>query len=499
MKANERKIYSVSQVTGLIKNVLAGHLPGRLTVEGEITNWKRHHSGHSYFSLKDDKCQLPCVMWRSSGRKLRFDIENGLAVAAAGYIDVYPPQGKYQFYVESMQPAGLGSLELAFQQIYKKLKAEGLFADEHKKSLPRFPRRIGILTSASGAAVKDITDSIYSRWPCAKLYLYAVPVQGEEAAQGIAAAIRNVSRCNKRLGLDVLIVGRGGGSREDLWVFNEEAVARAIYNCEIPIISAVGHEVDVTIADLVADARASTPTKAGVAAVPDIREVLDMLGHWQDRLEMRLRGRLDECEGKLCEVMASSAFRNPLLAVHHRQQQLDVLSGQMSEQMGYYTAKVRQLLHQMYMEVAKIEPHRLLSSKALQTESFASRLKDASRCILTGRKREIEALERRMVRVEPGPMLANKLLQMERVEERAKAAMRELARSKGMVLTARENRLGGLNPRQVLERGYSITRNKTDGKVLRQPEDVEIGDLLVTELTGRKFIESQVRNRENGQ
>lgn len=267
-------IYTVTQVNSLVKKVLESGLPGRVTVSGEISGWKQHHSGHCYFSLKDEGSALPCAMWKPRAARLKFRPENGLAVCATGSVSVYVPQGRYSMVIEEMTPAGLGALQLAYEQMVRRLRAEGLFADEHKQPIPTYPERIGILTSESGAAVHDIADSVHNRWPPTRLYLYPVSVQGEGAAEQIAAAIRDLNRCNKRLKLDLLIVGRGGGSLEDLWAFNEEVLARAIFDSKIPIISAVGHEVDVTVADGVADARASTPTKAGVVAVPDMREVL---------------------------------------------------------------------------------------------------------------------------------------------------------------------------------------------------------------------------------
>jgi len=281
---NRNKIYTVSQVNALIKGILDNNLPGRLTITGEITDWKLHHSGHCYFSLKDEDSTLPCAMWKSSFAKLKFQPENGLAVLGTGFIDVYVPHGRYQFIIDKLVPAGVGALQLAFEQMVNKLHTEGLFDKEHKKAIPKYPERIGILTSESGAAIEDIKDSIWNRWPCAKLFLYPAPVQGEGAAEEIAAALRNVNKRNKELKLDILIVGRGGGSLEDLWAFNEEILARAIFDSTIPIISAVGHEIDTTIADLVADARASTPTKAGVVAVPDMHEVLSQLKNFQKRL-----------------------------------------------------------------------------------------------------------------------------------------------------------------------------------------------------------------------
>ncbi len=207
-----RKIYTVSQVNSLIKVALEERLPSRLIVRGEISDWKVHSSGHCYFSLKDESGILPCVMWASKFRNVKFSPEDGMAVLATGHIDVYTVGGKYQLYVDKFEPEGVGALQLAFEQMVKKLRAEGLFDDVHKKVLPVYPERIGILTSESGAAVHDIIDSIRNRWPCVKLFLYPVPVQGEGAAEKIAAALRDINRRNKELKLDVLIVGRGGGS-----------------------------------------------------------------------------------------------------------------------------------------------------------------------------------------------------------------------------------------------------------------------------------------------
>ena len=308
-------IYTVTQINSLVRNVLENNLPSWLTVKGEITDWKRHQSGHCYFSLKDADSVLPCAMWRSSFSKVKFKPENGLAVIASGSIDLYVPQGRYKLIVNETIPAGMGALQMAFEQMVKKLEAEGLFADARKKAIPRYPQQIGILTSESGAAVHDISDSIHNRWPCTRLFLYPVPVQGPGAAEAMATAIRDINRRSDRLKLDVLILGRGGGSLEDLWAFNEEVLARAISDSSIPIISAVGHEVDVTVDDLVADARASTPTKAGVVAVPDVEEVLSDLLHQEKRLSGSIRGRFDLCREFLRTILASAVFRNPLLAV----------------------------------------------------------------------------------------------------------------------------------------------------------------------------------------
>jgi len=444
------KIYTVSQVNSLIKEILENNLPGWLAITGEITNWNQHHSGHCYFSLKDEQSVLPCAMWKSNFSKLKFEPENGLAVIAEGYIDVYSPQGKYQFYVESMIPAGVGALQLAFEQMVKKLQAQGLFEDVHKKPIPAYPERIGILTSKSGAAVHDIVDSIRNRWPCVKLFLYPVPVQGEGAAEQIAAAIRDINKRNKKLRLDVLIVGRGGGSLEDLWAFNEEVLARAIFDSKIPIISAVGHEVDVTVADLVADARASTPTKAGVVAVPDMQEILEHLAYFENRLASKARAKVQLCQENLQTILASAVFRKPLLLVRDAQQQVDGLAVELTEAIKELLVEARDKLHKGYEQIVKIEPHRLLGKKTVDLNNL---------------------------------------------KNRAKTAIKSVINSRQMQLTAQANRLVALNPKSVLQRGYSITANKQTGLLIRTLKDVEVGNLLITELADENLIESRVTKK----
>jgi exodeoxyribonuclease VII large subunit len=450
MQKDRTKIYTVSQVNSLIKEILENGLPGQLTIAGEITDWKLHQSGHCYFSLKDENSQLPCVMWRGLFSRVKFRPENGLAVLATGHIDVYSPQGKYQFYVEIMRPAGVGALQLAFEQMVRKLRAEGLFDEGHKKPLPAYPERIGILTSESGAAVHDIVDSIHNRWPCVKLFLYPVAVQGEGAARDIASALRDINRRNDRLKLDVLIVGRGGGSLEDLWAFNEEVLARAIYDSKVPVISAVGHEVDTTVADLVADARASTPTRAGVAAVPDMYEVLGDLSNKESRLTNRIRGRLELAQQSIRTILASAVFRNPLLPVRNREQQLDEAGSRLADLIKEALAGAKALLQASYEQIVKLEPHRILGKKMLGLNDLQNRAGSAVGAALN--KCQLE-------------------------------------------LTAKENLLAGLNPKSVLQRGYSITTKKATALLVRKPDDVEPGDLLVTELAEENKIESKVTKK----
>ncbi len=445
------KIYSVSEVNSLVKEALEASLPGRVTVKGEITGWKQHSSGHCYFSLKDEGSVLPCAMWRPNFAKVQFRPENGLAVLATGFVSVYVPQGRYSLVVEEMTPAGVGALQLAFEQMVKKLRAEGLFSEEHKKPIPTYPERIGILTSESGAAVHDIADSVHNRWPCTRLYLYPVPVQGDGAAEQIAAAVRDVNRRNGKLKLDLLIVGRGGGSLEDLWAFNEEVLARAIFASTIPIISAVGHEVDVTVADMVADARASTPTKAGVVAVPDMRDVLADLAHEERRLSGHVRSHLELGAEYLRTVLASAVFRNPLLPVRMREQHVDELASGLADGVKGLLVEGRAELQGYYEQVARIEPHRLLGKVTVE---------------------------------------------LNELKNRALAGITAAMNAKRMELTGQENRLMALDPKSVLKRGYSITLSKETGQVVRSLDDVEVGEDLVTELTGQNLIESRITRKK---
>jgi len=245
---------TVTQLNALVKRVLGNGLPATIHLTGQISNYSRPGSGHLYFTLKDENSEVRAVMWKTAATTVKFKIEDGMEVVATGGVDVYEPRGQYQFYVRKLEPKGVGNLELAFRQLYDRLSREGLFDNDRKKTIPKYPRRIGIVTSPTGAAIHDILQTLRRRFPCIEVMLYPVRVQGEGAANEIAAAIRKLNEQATALGgIDVMIVGRGGGSLEDLWAFNEEVVARAIFDSSIPVISGVGHEVDVTIADLVAD------------------------------------------------------------------------------------------------------------------------------------------------------------------------------------------------------------------------------------------------------
>ena len=302
-------LLSPSQVSQYIKGFMdQDRLLSGLLVRGELSNYKMYPSGHHYFSLKDREGSLRCVMFRGDAASLRFRPENGMQVIAAGRVTVFPRDGQYQLYCTRLTPEGVGDLYLAFEQLKQKLDREGLFDSSHKKPIPTFPRTIALITSPAGAAVRDMVRILRARWPLSQVKILPVRVQGEGAAEEIAAAIR---WANEQAAAQLIITGRGGGSMEDLWAFNEEVVARAIYHSDIPVISAVGHEPDVTISDLVADLRASTPSNAAELAVPDQGEIRDNLSVLGRRLQGGMAQELTQLRRRLGRLAASRAMTQP--------------------------------------------------------------------------------------------------------------------------------------------------------------------------------------------
>ncbi len=314
-------IFSVSEANNFIKALLdAVPQLQNICVRGEISNYKRYPSGHHYFTLKDEGGALRCVMFRGMAAGLRFRPENGMKVIAFGRIGVFPRDGAYQLYCSALSAEGAGDLHAAFEQLKAKLDKEGLFDSAHKKPLPRCPRRIALITSPAGAAVHDMLRILNARWPLCKVVLLPVRVQGAEAPPEIAGALRYA---NKWQVADLIITGRGGGSIEDLWAFNDERVARAIYESEIPVISAVGHEPDVTIADFAADVRAATPSNAAELAVPDRQEVKRRLDVLRERIARSERKRLEEQRERFDRLARSRALRDPMAFIDDKRQLLD--------------------------------------------------------------------------------------------------------------------------------------------------------------------------------
>ena len=378
---NEQLVLEVSQVNSYIKEMLdADGLLGGLCIRGELSNYKKYPSGHHYFTLKDGQSQLKCVMFRSSAMRLRFRPENGMMVQAAGRITVYPRDGVYQLYCVAMTPEGAGDLAVAFEQLKKKLGAEGLFDPAHKKPIPTYPHRIAIITSAAGAAVHDMLRIIRHRYPLTEVKLLPVRVQGEEAAGEIAAALDYANRYQVA---DLIITGRGGGSMEDLWAFNEEVVARAIYRSKIPVISAVGHEPDVTIADYVADLRAATPSNAAELCTPNQQELRQKITAAQTRMASLLSRQLKNCRTQLELRKNARVLQSPENYLADRRQTLDMLT----EKLGRTMAN-------------------RLTKEAGQLALWRQRLSTAENAVLAGERKRLETRSARLDAMSPLKVLS---------------------------------------------------------------------------------------------
>jgi exodeoxyribonuclease VII large subunit len=361
MAVIDREILTVSEVNAVVGRLVEENFPD-VAVLGEISNLKRHTSGHVYFTLKDSKAQLSAVCFRSHAENLEVELEDGIQVIASGRLSIYEPYGKFQLVAYRIERAGVGELERAFRELKEKLEKEGLFDAENKKPLPSFPFRIGVITSPTGAAVRDIVSTIKRRWPCAEILLFPVHVQGDQAVPEITSALRRVS---DMADVDLVIVGRGGGSLEDLWAFNEESVARAVFDCTIPVISAVGHETDFTITDFVADARAATPTMAGEIAVPRRDEVIAGIEEITGRMTRFIQGLLALHTSRLKELLGSYALGKVRGSVESALQRLDYAREKLQGVMASLLEEKQACLRQ------KLAVLQSLSPKAVLARGFA--------------------------------------------------------------------------------------------------------------------------------
>jgi len=327
----ESQIFSVSEITSQIKVVLESSFPF-IWVEGEISNYKHHSSGHMYFTLKDEHAELKAVMFKRENLYLRFAIEDGMKVLALGNIGVYEARGLYQLIIRRMEPTGLGTLYLAFEALKTKLGKEGLFSEERKQPIPRYPAKVGVITSSTGAVIQDIQNVLYRRAPHVELFLRPTLVQGEDAAGDIVAAIKDFEVLS---GIDVLIIGRGGGSLEDIWPFNEEKVARAISACILPVVSAVGHESDFTISDFVADLRAPTPSSAAELVSPTRDELMIFLGETDRRCCDVLMSRIEMAWQRLDALTSRYGFQQPQILIDLQQERLNDIVGKISQRIQF--------------------------------------------------------------------------------------------------------------------------------------------------------------------
>ena len=442
-----RRALTVSELTARIRDLLAGNFRD-IWVEGEISNCREAQSGHIYFTLKDDRAQVRCVFFKQQQRGMKFRPEDGLHVAARGSVSVYEARGEYQIYVENLEPVGLGALQLAFDQLKKRLEAEGLFSSDRKKPLPLLPSRIGLITSPSGAAVRDVVRILRRRFPNVHLTVYPVRVQGEGAAAQIIKALKFFNQ--KKL-VDVLILARGGGSLEDLWAFNEEPVARAIVASEIPIISGVGHETDFTIADFVAAVRASTPSAAAELVVKTRREFDKHIADLRESLASMVRFRLLDLRGRIHELAGRRGFRHPLDLLRQQRQRADEMTSRLA----------------LGLRARLEQSRKRFTSAHLRIRAFDFRARIAAFRL---------RLERRA---------AELVLRTER-----------LLRSKREGLQRLALQLEERSPLRVLERGYAIATDAS-GAVLRSSESVAIGDSVSIQLH-RGRLTAEVHKKQPG-
>ncbi len=437
-------VFNVSQINRYLKDLVHGDLCLQdLWVTGEISNYKRHHSGHIYFTLKDSAASLRCVFFKRENRRCPFEPEEGMEVILHGRISIYELGGLYQLYVDEMQPSGMGSLFVAFEQLKKKLEDEGLFNPEHKQKLPALPRKIALVTSPGGAALQDILATVKKRFPHVHLLVAESLVQGPGAAPDIVRAIKML---NRKGDIDLIVLARGGGSLEDLWPFNEETVARAIFNSQIPVISAVGHETDFTIADFTADFRAHTPTQAGVAAVPVYEDLLKQLQQWQNRAELALKNRLQQEKQSLDYILGERFIRIPSERVKSLRRSLENLETGL-----------------------KRESARSLETNKVHIFTLAGRLDSCS----------------------PLKKLKHSGVQLAEREAGLRREMVRLLQMKGIRLASLTDKLESYSPLKVMNRGYSYCRDE-EGRVIRSVKDIRVGSLLRLKFKdGRAFCRTE--------
>ncbi len=425
-----REIYSVSHLNHAARDLLESEFP-RIWVEGEISNLARPTSGHIYFSLKDESAQLRCAMFKMRNRQVIFRPENGQQVLVRGRLSLYPARGDYQLIAEHMEEAGDGALRRQFELLKRRLHDEGLFDSSSKQSLPALPSRLGVITSPTGAAIRDIISVLKRRFPSIPVLIYPVPVQGAEAPPAIAAALQNAAKRNE---CDLLILARGGGSLEDLWAFNDETVARAIYACPIPVVSAIGHEVDFTIADFVADLRAPTPSAAAEQISPDRDEWLSIFAGWQQRL-----------------------LRSWQAHIARQRQHLDWL--------------YRRLKH----------PGQRLRERAQRLDELEQRLNLAQLARLHQRQARLNTLRARLHGHSPAQRLREMRLRLDKLRHNNRNAITTALTRQRARLSNLSRALNAVSPLATLERGYAIVQ-KPDGEIVHRADEVRVGDTVHTRL-----------------
>lgn len=490
---------TVTRLNQMLRGAVTAAFPSTIHVVGELSNVSRAGAGHTYFTLKDGSSEVRCVLWRSDAVRVKFEMTDGLEVVVSGKLDVYEPRGQIQLYAKRLQPRGVGALELAFRQLKERLANEGLFDAARKRPIPTMPRTIGVVTSPTGAAIQDILTTIERRFPKVRVITAGVRVQGDEAAKEVAAAIRRFNDHAVALGgVDVLIVGRGGGSLEDLWAFNEEVVARAILASKIPIVSAVGHEVDFSIADFVADLRAPTPTAAAEMVVPVLYELTAGIDGLELRIRRGFRAQLDSMRSRLNAVARTPWFRDPVGAVRRWHQRLDELSGRLRFVLHRAVTTRRRRVGDGELRLMKSRPVVQLSRRRLTADRASHRLLWSMREQQVSARRAAEAIESRMRSASPRHLVQRERDRVESIERRLKRSVALLMATVDRRLITAEGRLAAASPDRVLARGFSITRRMRGKTVIRASEDVKEGDRIVTE-TADGEIHSRVVDSRQGE
>lgn len=478
------KLYTVSDLNRMVKAAISAVLPGSVSVLGELSNLSRPSGGHIYFTLKDATSEVRCVMWRSDAARLRFTPEDGMEVIVTGEVDVYEPRGQYQLYARRLEPRGVGALEIAFRQLKERLEREGLFDPSRKRPIPAVPRRIAVVTSPTGAAIRDILQTIERRYPCVSICVFPVKVQGDGAKEEIADAIARVNRSSKQLGgIDVMIVGRGGGSLEDLWAFNEELVARAIFSSEIPIVSAVGHEVDFTIADYVADLRAATPTAAAELVVPQLVDLVAGLDVQTHRLSRAALRAVESATSRLSMLERCEWFRDPLGRIGHRQQQIDEVTGRLRLAVSRRLSACNAALHDSEVRLAKVRPEVQLGRRRELLSDVEHRLRWAQGHLNLKLERRLAAAESRLRVSSPMRLVQQNSIVLRHLADRLTRGQDARLRDCMRGLDTLEGRILAASSEAVLRRGYTITRS-ADGRLIRSPDQTAAGEQIVTQTAG---------------
>jgi exodeoxyribonuclease VII large subunit len=474
----ERNVYTVSRLNREVRVLIERGL-GVIWVEGELSNLSVPSSGHWYFSMKDRDAQLRCAMFRQRNMSVGFTPKSGQQILARGRVSLYEPRGDYQFIVEHLEEAGVGALKREFERLKAKLAAEGLFALERKRSLPRFPRRIGVVTSPTGAALRDILHILARRFPPAAVLIYPTPVQGDAAIPSIVEAIETASA---RAECDVLIVARGGGSIEDLWAFNDERVARAIRACAIPIVSGVGHEIDFTIADFVADARAPTPSGAAELVAPDRTACLEALARTMERLSVSMRRELRTVGTRFTAANARLKLSHPGVRLSQQAQRLDELEQRLTACVQRELRTITSRFEGVSQRLKLAHPGLRLAQQRQRLDDLDQRLAGAMRGALHSDRARITEMYTRLIHESPAHRVREYRVKHGALEGRLDHAMKQLISRADHRLGLAIRTLNTVSPLATLGRGFALVKRVSDGKLVTDSNTVSVGDEIEARL-----------------